>query len=146
MPEASDLDLFGVADSFGEFERVKGQALLRTGPPPRQLRGSQWVRLQEAILLCRKYPSLQGRVVHVIEPGPADRHTDLDRAQDEAMLLVEWAHTDKLLLNYKGRNTPSQRRRTSGDESRLWGWLTSAASVSKVSLTHQTNARQSMAK
>ncbi|ROI15961.1 hypothetical protein DPX16_14173 [Anabarilius grahami] len=44
--------------------------------------------------------------------------------------------------NTPGRNTPSRRRRTSGDESKLRGWLTSAASMSKVVLTHQTDAKQ----
>ncbi|ROL52391.1 hypothetical protein DPX16_6620 [Anabarilius grahami] len=46
----------------------------------------------------------------------------------------------------EGQNTASRRRRTSGDESRLRGWLTSAASVSKVGLTHQTDAKQPTAK
>ncbi len=38
---------------------------------------------------------------------------------------------------HKAQNTPSRRRRTSGDESRLRGRLTSAASGFKVALTHQ---------
>ncbi|ROL28029.1 60S ribosomal protein L27 [Anabarilius grahami] len=50
-------------------------------------------------------------------------------------------HFRQLFQASKGRNTPSRRRRTSGDESRLRGWLTSAASGSKVALTHQTDAR-----
>ncbi|ROL47117.1 hypothetical protein DPX16_18915 [Anabarilius grahami] len=41
-------------------------------------------------------------------------------------LCLEW-HT-------KGRNTPGLRRRTSGDESRLRGWLTSAATGSTESV------------
>ncbi len=47
----------------------------------------------------------------------------------------------KLHMLDKARNTPSQRRRTSGDKSRLRGQLTSAASGSKVALTHQADAR-----
>ncbi len=41
----------------------------------------------------------------------------------------------------KPGNTPSRCRRTSGDESRLRGRLTPAASGSKVALTHQADAR-----
>ncbi len=49
-------------------------------------------------------------------------------------------HTE--YLHFKARYTPSRRRQTSGDESRLRGRLTSAASGSKVALTHQADTRQ----
>ncbi len=88
---------------------------------------------------------------------------------DLCIKAAAWAHTNYtfhyfevrhiliVLLNHnlpcrykycrcKARYTPSRRRRTSGDESRLRGRITSAASGFKVVLTHQTDARHPTAK
>ncbi len=46
----------------------------------------------------------------------------------------------------KAQKTPSKRRWTSGDKSRLQGQLTSKASGSKVVLTHQVDAQHPTAK
>ncbi len=51
-------------------------------------------------------------------------------------LLPWWKIQPRPIIKY----TPSRHWWTSGDESRLRGWLTLAPSGSKVALTHQANA------